>query len=112
MPVILEVMPTSAVLAGTRLRSSVIERLEGQAVSRCRGTAGDSDIVNGAGLRPRLFGEEARDIGNDLIAMTPLRQQNRVGRSAEKTGTHQGKDNLAQRRVDDVLVEGVAPRLV
>ena len=65
-----------------------------------------------SGSRPRLFGEEASDIGNDLTAMTPLRQQNRVGRSAEKTGTHHGKDNLAQRRVDDVLVEGVEPRLV
>ena len=62
--------------------------------------------------RPRLFGEEASDIGNDLIAMTPLRQQNRVSRAAEKTGTHHAKDNLAQRRVDDVLVEGVEPRLV
>jgi hypothetical protein len=47
------------------------------------------------GSRPRLFGEEASDIGNDLIAMTPLRQQNRVSRATEKTGTHHGKDNLA-----------------
>ena len=62
--------------------------------------------------RPRLFGEEASDIGNDLIAMTPLCQQNRVSRSAEKTGAHQRKDNLAQWRVGDVLVEGVEPRLV
>jgi len=64
------------------------------------------------GSRPRLFGEEASDIGNDLIAMTALRQQNRVSRSAEKTGTHHGKDNLTQRRVDDVLVEGVEPRFI
>jgi len=64
------------------------------------------------GSRPRLFGEEASDIGNDLIAMTPLRQQNRVSRSAEKTGAHRGKDNLAQRRIDDLLVEGVKPRFV
>jgi hypothetical protein len=59
------------------------------------------------GSRPRPFGEEAGDIGNDLIAMTPLRQQNRVSRSTEKTGTHQGKDNLARRCADDVLVESV-----
>jgi hypothetical protein len=52
------------------------------------------------------------DIGNDLIAMTPLRQENRASRAAEKTGTHQGKDYLAQGRVDYVLVEGVEPRLV
>jgi len=64
------------------------------------------------GSRPRLFGEEASDIGNDLTAMTPLRQQNRVGRSAEKAGAHHGKDNLAQRCIGDVLVEGVKPRLV
>jgi hypothetical protein len=64
------------------------------------------------GSQPRLFGEEASDIGNELIAMTPLRQQNRVSRSAEKTGTHHGKDNLAQLRIDDVLVESVEPRLV
>jgi len=64
------------------------------------------------GSRPRLFGEKASDIGNGLIAMTPLRQQNRVSRSAKKTGTHHGKDNLAQRRIDDVLVEGVEPCLV
>ena len=51
-------------------------------------------------------------MGDDLITMTPLRQQNCVSRSAEKTDTHHGKDNLAQRRVDDVLVEGVEPRLV
>src|SRR5215472_6771563 len=42
------------------------------------------------GSRPRLFVEEAGDIGNDLIVMTPLRQQNRAGRSAEKTGAHHG----------------------
>jgi len=64
------------------------------------------------GSRPRLFGEEDSDIGDDLITMTPLRQQNCVSRSAEKKDTHHGKDNLAQRRVDDVLVEGVEPRLV
>ena len=56
--------------------------------------------------------DKASDIGNDLIAMTPLRQQNRVSRSAEKTGAHQRKDNLAQWRVSDVLVEGVEPRLI
>jgi hypothetical protein len=39
---------------GTRLRSSVIERLEDRAVSCCRSTAGDSDIVNGAG---QCFGQ-------------------------------------------------------
>jgi hypothetical protein len=36
------------------------------------------------GSRPRLFGEEDCDIGDDLITMTPLRQQNCVSRSAEK----------------------------
>ena len=64
------------------------------------------------GSRPRLFGEEANDIGSDLIALTPLRQEDRVSRSAEKTDPHHWKDNLAQRRVDDLLVEGVEPRLV
>src|SRR6516225_9647917 len=84
-----------------------------------RGLAGSSSVgvtrltpCKALGSRPRLFGEEASDIGNDLIAMTPLRQQNRVSRSAEKTGTYHGKDNLAQRRIDDVLVEGVKPRFV
>jgi hypothetical protein len=112
MPVILYVPATSAVFAGAGSRSSVIERLEGQAVSRCCGTAGDSDIVNGAGSGPRLFGDEASDIASELIAMTLLQQQKRVNRTAEKTVTHQGKDYLAEWHVDDVLVEGTAPRLV
>src|SRR6516164_2842723 len=30
-----------------------------------------------------LFSDKASDIGNDLIAMTPWRQQNRLSRSAE-----------------------------
>src|SRR5215469_12612674 len=68
--------------------------------------------VRFCGSRPRLFGEKANDIGSDLIAMTPLRQENRVSRSAEKTGTHHRKDKLAQRCVDEVLVEGVEPRFV
>src|SRR5215469_6405456 len=68
--------------------------------------------VRFCGSRPRLFGEEANDISSDLIALTPLRQEDRVSRSAEKTGPHHWKNNLGQRRVDDVLVECVEPRLV
>src|SRR5215472_811654 len=105
-------MPPSAVFAGTSLRSSVIERLEGQAVSRWLGTAGDSDIVNGAGSRARLFGDEASDIASELIAMTLLQQQKRVNRPRQKTVAHQGKDKLVEWYVDDELVEGAAPRLV
>jgi len=36
------------------------------------------------GSGPRLFNEEASDIGSNLIAMALLQQQNRVVRSAEK----------------------------
>jgi len=44
---------------------------------------------------PRLFKEEASDIGSNLIAMALLQQQNRVVRSAEKTSAHYRKDKLA-----------------
>jgi len=37
---------------------------------------------------PRLFNEEASDIGSNLIAMALLQQQNRVARSPEKTSAH------------------------
>src|SRR5262249_17801762 len=115
-------MPTWAVFAGTRLRSSVIKRLEGQAVSRCaallvmvtlpttRASASSkflpvNSAIGVAGLklarsRSRLFGDEASDIASELIAMTLLQQQKRVNRAAKKTVAHQGKDNSVKWHVD------------
>ena len=60
----------------------------------------------------RLFGNEAGDIGGDLIAMAFLQQQKRVNRVAKKTVSHQRKDKLVEWYVDGILVESVAPRLV
>jgi hypothetical protein len=62
--------------------------------------------------RLRLFRDEASNIGSELIAMTPLQQQNRVHRSAKKAVAHQGKDDLAQGTVADAPVEGVKPCIV
>ena len=41
-----------------------------------------------------------------------LQQHDRVSRAAEKAAAHHRKDNLAEWRVDDVLIQGVEPRLV
>src|SRR6516225_540074 len=63
-------------------------------IRSCRFTSSAGRMPRASGFcgsRPRLFCEEASDIGNDLIAMTPLRQQNRVSRSAEKQARITGR---------------------
>ena len=68
-------------------------------------------LVHG-GSRLRLFGDEAGDIGRDAITAALLQQQKRVNRTAEKAAAHHREDNLAEWRVDNILVQGVQPRLV
>ena len=64
------------------------------------------------GSQRRLFGDEAGDIASQLMTVALLQQQDRVNRAAEKAAANHRKDNLAEWRVDDVLVQSVEPRLV
>jgi hypothetical protein len=62
--------------------------------------------------RPRLFQDEAGNIGSQLIAITLLQQEDCVHRSAEKAAPNQRKDALAHRGVGDAFIERVKPSLV
>jgi hypothetical protein len=79
--------------ADPTLRSLVIERLKSQSVCSAAAllpTLAWSVVARSNAARPsrlRLFGNEAGNIGSDLIAMTLLQQRNRVNCSAKKAVT-------------------------
>ena len=63
-------------------------------------------------ITPRLFGEEASDIGGNLIAITLLQQQNRAGRPAKKQARIRGRITWVSGVTGNVLVEGAESCIV